>query len=143
VKKLLMDEGSPVKTLPAVFLRIRSRVATGIHPAKLKHLLPLLLFLTTSFASSAQSFSVKYIFPDTDSIQASSNHLQNAFASRPEADEYIVKLPALLREKGFLTASVDSVQYDSVSAKVYIFLGDSYKWYTNSGGGVRYCSAST
>jgi outer membrane protein assembly factor BamA len=50
------------------------------------------------------------------------------FSSRPECVEYINKLPGVLRAKGYVTASLDSVRYDSVAACVVLFVGHIYKW---------------
>lgn len=38
------------------------------------------------------------------------------------------QLPFLLQGKGYITASIDSVQYDSMAATAVVFLGEQYKW---------------
>lgn len=54
--------------------------------------------------------------------------IQTSFSSRFTCTEYIYKLPGLLQAKGYATASVDSVRYDSASAYMELFIGEQYKW---------------
>lgn len=66
---------------------------------------------------------------DKDSaIIVSQTGLQTLFTSRNACEEYINKLPALLQSKGFVTASIDSIQYNLLSAKIVLYLGNTYKW---------------
>lgn len=51
-----------------------------------------------------------------------------SFSNRFSCVEYVNKLPALLQSKGYVTASLDSVKYDSSSAKVVLFAGEVYQW---------------
>jgi len=54
--------------------------------------------------------------------------IPSQFASRIACNEYINGLPSSLREKGYVTASLDSIRYDSTSASAVIFVGDKYQW---------------
>lgn len=45
-----------------------------------------------------------------------------------EAGMYLFQLPSLLQTRGYITASLDSVQYDSLFAIATIYLGEPYKW---------------
>src|SRR5437762_6767485 len=86
------------------------------------------LMLTTAAAASAQ-YQLK-IFPvDRDSLSSIAKNLglQQEFPSRLACTEYINKLPAILMEKGYPTASVDSMAFDSASAMVKIFFGQAYR----------------
>jgi outer membrane protein assembly factor BamA len=96
--------------------------------AKLKHLLAAISFLTTFCIGKAQSYSVFYKTPEGDSSLSQKLSLQKTFASQIEASLYVVKLPSLLQSKGYVTASVDSMQFDSSSARVVIYLGEQYHW---------------
>lgn len=96
--------------------------------AKLKHLLAAISFLTTFCIGKAQSYSVYYKTPEGDTSLQQKLSLQRTFSSQPEAAFYIIQLPSLLQGKGFITASVDSVQYDSLFATVTVYLGEQYKW---------------
>ncbi len=48
----------------------------------------------------------------------------NVFACK----EYVSKLPSLLQSKGFVTNSIDSVRFDSLSATIQLYLGKKYVW---------------
>ena len=41
---------------------------------------------------------------------------------------YLFQLPSVLQSKGYITASIDSVNYDSLSATAVVYLGEQYKW---------------
>jgi len=101
---------------------------------KLSHpilsLLFLFIFLLLHFIAIAQNkydLNIKAVDKDsfflTDTIS-----LHNRFVSKNACIEYINKLPSLLQSKGYVTASVDSVKYDSASAHVVIFFGELYYW---------------
>lgn len=96
--------------------------------AKLKHLFAVIFFLTTFCVCMAQ-YVVKYKNAGGDSSFFEKKiTLQTSFPSRNEASVYIYQLPSLLQAKGYITASVDSVHYDSSSAVIFLFLGRPYKW---------------
>ncbi|MFL5742003.1 MAG: hypothetical protein ACJ75B_17395 [Flavisolibacter sp.] len=86
----------------------------------------MLLVLTSFCAVHAQSYTVH--FNRVDSSKEQNVVLQSSFASKNEAGLYILRLPALLRTKGYITASVDSIRYDSLSAEVSLYLGEQYRW---------------
>jgi outer membrane protein assembly factor BamA len=96
--------------------------------AKLKHLLAAISFLTTFCIGKAQSYSVYYRTLEGDTSFQQKLSLQRDFSSQTEAALYIVQLPFLLQGKGYITASVDSVQYDSLFARATVYLGEQYKW---------------
>jgi outer membrane protein assembly factor BamA len=96
--------------------------------AKLKHLLAAISFLTTFCIGKAQSYSVYYKTPEGDTSLQQRLSLQRNFTSQTEAVLYIVQLPSLLQAKGYITASMDSVQYDSLFATALVYLGEQYKW---------------
>jgi outer membrane protein assembly factor BamA len=54
--------------------------------------------------------------------------LENTFNSRAACVEYVNRLPSLLQTKGYVTASIDSLVYDSAAAHIVLFLGDAYRW---------------
>lgn len=96
--------------------------------AKLKHLLAAISFLTTFCIVKAQSYSVYYKTPEDDTSIQQKLSLQRVFSSQIEASLYAVKLPSLLQSKGYITASVDSMSFDSLSAIIVIYLGEQFKW---------------
>ncbi|MDP4246736.1 MAG: BamA/TamA family outer membrane protein [Bacteroidota bacterium] len=50
------------------------------------------------------------------------------FRNRAACSEYISTLPATLQVKGYMTASVDSVGYDSAGATIRLYIGPVYRW---------------
>ncbi|WP_121352558.1 BamA/TamA family outer membrane protein [Flavisolibacter nicotianae] len=97
--------------------------------AKVKHRLAAVLVLTLWWwCAAAQTYPVKYRFSPADSFSFARLQLAESFRSRPEANAYLAGLLPLLQGKGFVTASLDSVQVDSTAAFVSLFLGDAYKW---------------
>ncbi len=91
------------------------------------------VFLSCSFclllftAGAQTKYQLHYRFLDTTDV-SSSLGLQQEFFDRISCTQYIFELPKLLQKKGFVTASVDSVQMDSTKADVLLFLGQSYRW---------------
>jgi outer membrane protein assembly factor BamA len=95
---------------------------------KLKHLLTAISFLTTFCIVRAQSYTILYKSPEGDTSVQHKLSLQQKFSSQTEAALYLVQLPSLLQTKGYITASIDSVRYDSSSAMAVIYPGELYKW---------------
>src|SRR5579871_1174933 len=74
-------------------------------------------------------YQLKVVSVDKDSsFLPKTIPFQTSFKSKDACLDYIVKLPALLKAKGFVNAAVDSVYEDSVSTTVQIYTGDSFKW---------------
>ncbi|MEQ1796325.1 MAG: hypothetical protein ABL872_00165 [Lacibacter sp.] len=81
-----------------------------------------------AFTVQAQKkYPLQYRFTDTADVSASLS-LQTGFDDKASCSQYIFQLPQLLQKKGFVTASVDSVQMDTASANILIFLGKQYRW---------------
>jgi outer membrane protein assembly factor BamA len=90
--------------------------------------LPVLLLLCNAVsAQQGYRLSLRGVDKDSAAIVAATS-MQTSFPSRISCSEYINKLPGLLQSKGFVTASVDSVRYDSASARIVLFLGQLYRW---------------
>jgi len=51
-----------------------------------------------------------------------------SFKNRALCTEYIYGIPSLMQGKGFMTASVDSIRYDSSGATIRLYLGPAYRW---------------
>lgn len=54
--------------------------------------------------------------------------LQLQFSSRQACETYINQLSFLLQSKGFVTASVDSLQFQEKAARLVLYLGEAYHW---------------
>ena len=87
-------------------------------------------FLLLSIYTSAQNkYNLHVRGVDTDSANiVSKTGLQTSFASSTACLDYINKLPGYLQSKGYVTASVDSLRYDSASARIVLFIGELYLW---------------
>src|SRR5688572_1558286 len=66
---------------------------------------------------------------DKDSAFVQQNlRLQQSFRNKDLCREYVGNLPVLLRSKGYAAASIDSVLYDSLSATVSLYVGESFSY---------------
>ncbi|WP_315820079.1 hypothetical protein [Paraflavitalea speifideaquila] len=54
--------------------------------------------------------------------------LQTDFKNDRLCAEYVSNIPALLQSKGYPTASIDSVYYDTLFATIKLFVGEPLKW---------------
>lgn len=80
-------------------------------------------------AATVSSYTLWVSGVDKDSAWiVSKTGLQTSFASKLACEEYLNRLPALLQSKGYVTASIDSLQYKMNSAHLVLFLGESYRW---------------
>lgn len=70
---------------------------------------------------------IHYIDKDS-SFNAGDLNLTTGFPQQLQCLDYINKLPQKLNLKGYLAASVDEVQFDSVAAKIDLFVGEQQKW---------------
>ncbi|MEO7488073.1 MAG: hypothetical protein ABIU77_13270, partial [Ferruginibacter sp.] len=78
-------------------------------------------------ASAQYQLRVHYLDKDT-AFQPQALKLQTSFTSQVLCEEYINKLPALLNSKGYASASIDTVQYDSSFAQIELYLGTQQNW---------------
>jgi outer membrane protein assembly factor BamA len=87
-----------------------------------------LFFLLSLSVSGQDKYDLNIKAVDKDSAYLNTIGLQNSFNSRAACAEYVNKLSSFLQSKGYVTASLDSLQYDSLSARLVLFLGESYHW---------------
>lgn len=79
--------------------------------------------------SAQKNYLVQYHFTDKDTTDRKLPlRLTTGFNSLEDAKEYVLTLPKSLRDKGFVSASLDSMFFDSTQAFVYLFLGDPVHW---------------
>ncbi len=89
----------------------------------------LIVFLFPASVFSQKKYTVQYISAIKDtSSQIPQFNFKTIFENKESAELYINKLPETLLNKGFATASVDSVFYDSTNAKVKLYIGEKFKW---------------
>ena len=93
---------------------------------------PLILLLSLVFPNAALLAQTKYDLNiraiDKDSSFVTTVGLQSSFPSRVNCVEYVNKIPSILQSKGYISASMDSLNYDSTSAQVVVFFGEAYRW---------------
>jgi outer membrane protein assembly factor BamA len=88
-----------------------------------------MVFFFSNNVFSQENYKVHYILSGKDtSYKIQQLGLKSIFESQAFAKLYIDKLPETLLNKGFPTASVDSVLYDSLFAQVKVYLGKKYQW---------------
>jgi outer membrane protein assembly factor BamA len=88
----------------------------------------LVLLLNVSVSAQNQyRLHVKGVDKDSATI-VSKTGLQTSFASRTACEEYIFKLPGYLQSKGYVTASIDSLQYYTEYARLVLYIGEIYRW---------------
>lgn len=91
----------------------------------------LFLLLAVKYSSAQNVYVLKMRSSDRDStFLAEVLGVPTQFPNRFSCNTYINKLTADLKAKGYVTASLDSIRYDSTFAQAVLFVGDMYKWAT-------------
>ncbi|HEY4156162.1 MAG TPA: POTRA domain-containing protein, partial [Puia sp.] len=87
-----------------------------------------LILLISAFNGYSQ-YALRVSMQSPDSIlSAKALGIPASFKDRNECTDYVYKLPGILQDKGFASASVDSVHFDSASAFVHLYVGDRFSW---------------
>src|SRR4029077_13473314 len=94
----------------------------------LRLLISIPAFLLSIRLSAQNHYSLTIRCVDKDSAFIASAGIPAGFPSRMACIQYVNQLPGALQSKGYITASLDSVHFDSASASVVLFAGDIYKW---------------
>src|SRR5450755_2582364 len=89
----------------------------------------LLLFASLQPAHAQYALHVKISSPDSI-LKANSLGIPSSFKDRAVCTEYIYKLTDILRNKGFTSASIDSIQMDSAAAFLQLYIGEKFTWST-------------
>ena len=87
----------------------------------------LLLCIIIGSAQNRYNIYLRGVDMDSGNIVAKTG-LQTSFTSRIACEEYINRLPGYLQSKGFVTASIDSLKYESGFASILLFTGEQYLW---------------
>lgn len=97
--------------------------------AKVQYLFTLFCILLMALVSSAQNNYALVIEPADKSVAfIESLGLRKTFINKDECSNYISNIVPGLQAKGYVTASVDSVRFDSTAAYIKIFFGQLYQW---------------
>jgi outer membrane protein assembly factor BamA len=94
---------------------------------RLYGLIPLLLLASFRPALAQYALHVKISSPDT-LLKSASLGIPGSFKDRAGCTEYIYKLTDLLRNKGFTSASIDSIQFDTTAAFLQLYIGEKFTW---------------
>ncbi len=101
---------------------MRSKARTIV----LSLLLPVLLLFAVR-TTGQHLLRIKYTGKDS-AFEPAMLQLRTSFPTQFSCIQYIDQLPALLRSKGFPTASVDSVFSDTAVTSIELYLGRAYQW---------------
>ena len=89
----------------------------------------LVLLLLCVSASAQNTYNIHLTGVDKDSATIIKlTGLQTGFANRTQCEGYINNLQNLLQSKGYVTASLDSIKYQTTYAVISLFIGEAYKW---------------
>ena len=89
----------------------------------------LLLFFCSSAISGFGQYGLKVHVIDKDSFFLSKNMaLEKNFKNKEACAIYINQIPSILKSKGYINASLDSVHRYSTFAIVTLYAGESFKW---------------
>ncbi len=92
-------------------------------------LIPILVLLLTVSASAQNKYNLHLSGVDKDSATiVSLTGLQTSFDSRNAAETYLLQLTGNLQARGYVTASVDSIQYRDNFVSIALFIGELYRW---------------
>ena len=87
------------------------------------------LLLLVLKASAQNNYYLHIRGVDQDSVFLKETlAVQTEFSSQIDCEDYITRLPDLLAAKGYVTASIDSIQFGPVSANMVLYTGAAYKW---------------
>lgn len=86
-----------------------------------------ILLSASLFLNAQYELKIQPVDKDTLFMQDTLK-LQKKFQNREYCLAYVKKLPALLQAKGYPSASVDSISYDSLSAYCLLYIGEPLKY---------------
>lgn len=87
------------------------------------------MMLASLFKGYSQ-YSLRVKMQSSDSIlSAAALNIPASFKDRNACTDYIYKLTGILQDKGFASASIDSLRFDSAFAFVQLYIGDKFSWY--------------
>jgi outer membrane protein assembly factor BamA len=85
--------------------------------------------MLTGNIRAQKNYLLHYHLVDKDSsFNKSSLGLEESFTAQNDCIAYLFKITAVLHAKGYVSASADSIWYDSTQANVKLFVGQKYQW---------------
>jgi len=87
------------------------------------------LLLLASFLPARAQYSLHVQLNSPDSIlQSPALGIPSSFKNRALCTDYVYKLTDVLRKKGFSSASIDSIHFDSEAAYLQLYIGEKFTW---------------
>jgi outer membrane protein assembly factor BamA len=87
------------------------------------------LYFVVSTLNTFSQYRLHISYADKDTaFNPAALKLQTDFTGQMECLQYIDKLPALLSSKGYPTASVDTIAFDTTFASIRLYTGRQYQW---------------
>jgi outer membrane protein assembly factor BamA len=87
------------------------------------------LLLLASIQPAFAQYALRVKLNSSDSIfRAPALGIPTSFKDRAGCTEYVYKLTDLLRTKGFTSASIDSIHFDTASAYLRLYIGERFTW---------------
>ena len=82
-----------------------------------------------AYTRAFSQYQLQVFSVDKDSAFFAKNlPLQTSFKSKVLCLEYVYDLPTLLKTKGFINASLDSIKVDSSKTTAQLYVGNTFKW---------------
>jgi outer membrane protein assembly factor BamA len=92
---------------------------------RLKKLFFILCMCCSLLLVAQKRYAIHYIQPAGSALP---KFIKTSVADKNAATIYLQQLPSKLVAQGFFAASIDSVLYDSLAAKVWLYTGEKYAW---------------
>jgi outer membrane protein assembly factor BamA len=87
-----------------------------------------ILFWQFSLSAQNNNYALVARSVDKDSSFLARLGIPTSFNNRNLCIDYINRLPSELKARGYVTASIDSLRYDSAYARIVLYVGDIYRW---------------
>ncbi|MBL7733177.1 MAG: BamA/TamA family outer membrane protein [Chitinophagaceae bacterium] len=89
----------------------------------------LVCLLLAAFSPARAQYKLFLRGADRDSATlVEKTGIQTSFRTKEACAEYINRLTGQLQARGYVTASVDSIRYESDAARIVVFIGELYQW---------------
>ncbi|MGB0930326.1 MAG: BamA/TamA family outer membrane protein, partial [Chitinophagales bacterium] len=121
---------------------IKNINSEGFKPcAAIKNDVKILIFLLLTTSLTAQTHSLKILPTDTDTTNLNQiltdYDYPKQFTNTLEAKKILPNILSQLQNRGYIAASFDSLQSDSLRTLAYLYLGNKYHWLQLKNGNVE------
>jgi outer membrane protein assembly factor BamA len=99
--------------------------------AKLRLYSLFILLLFVSIRQGHAQYTLQVHLNSSDSLLHATNlGITTSFKNRAVCTDYVYQITGQLHKKGFSSASIDSVHFDSASAFIQLYIGEKFTWST-------------